>query len=119
MLIPNQNFKFDRKNFKFDKKMNHGNISINFSSNSGEILLQNQPIGYLMCFLSLFFIILYVPCAIVLWQPTQLKNSCYKIMACMAVVDISTLVFGGFLDGIVSIVGTSESFLFSNINRVS
>lgn len=92
---------------------------LNSSSNATENLFQNQPVGYIMVILSVAFTILYVPCAIVLWQPEQLKNSCYKIMACMAVVDIFTLVIGGTLPGIVSIVGTKEGFLTSYVNKVS
>lgn len=103
--------------------MAHGNISTTStnipSSSTSVIWVQNQPFGCLMCVLSLFLITLYVPCAIVLWQPAQIKNSCYKIMACMAIVDISNLIIGGFIGGVVSVVGTSESFLVSNIDNVS
>lgn len=90
----------------------------NVSANSNENLLQNLPIGYLMAILSLIYIILYIPCAIVLWRLAQLNNSCHKIMAFMAVADILNLFTGGTLTGFVSIVGTSEAFLTSYTNKV-
>uniref|UniRef100_A0AC35FGM4 Uncharacterized protein n=1 Tax=Panagrolaimus sp. PS1159 TaxID=55785 RepID=A0AC35FGM4_9BILA len=61
--------------------------------------------GIFMIVGSIFFEFIYLPVIIVLWQPSLQKESCYKLMSFIAIIDVIAILLNGFLTGIFSILG--------------
>ena len=53
----------------------------------------------------MFYIIPYFPCVFVLWHKPLIENSCFKIMACMSIPDLTMLLVSGPYCGMMSILG--------------
>uniref|UniRef100_A0A914QQF9 G-protein coupled receptors family 1 profile domain-containing protein n=1 Tax=Panagrolaimus davidi TaxID=227884 RepID=A0A914QQF9_9BILA len=61
--------------------------------------------GIILIVGALIFEIMYMLVIPILWQPTFQKESCYKMMAYIAVIDILAITINGVLTGVFAILG--------------
>uniref|UniRef100_A0AC35U8J9 Serpentine Receptor, class T n=1 Tax=Rhabditophanes sp. KR3021 TaxID=114890 RepID=A0AC35U8J9_9BILA len=66
----------------------------------------NVPLGLFYIVLSVTFQILYVPSIMTLGSKAFIKQSAYKIMFVLGIVDFTVLCFLGCLDGYLTIIGS-------------
>ncbi|KAH7700295.1 hypothetical protein AAVH_32588 [Aphelenchoides avenae] len=58
---------------------------------------QHTVAGWVAMTLTVVFEVLYIPCFCVIIQPEYAKQSCFKLMALIAALDITLMPFTGFL----------------------
>ena len=65
----------------------------------------NGIVGWIYIIHTSCYMILYIPCLLVITKKPLIENSCFKIMACMAIPDIAQLLINGTYSGIMSVMG--------------
>ncbi|KAH7698246.1 Protein SRT-33, partial [Aphelenchoides avenae] len=70
-------------------------------------LEKRQRVGHGIVLLTcgIVFEILYIPCLFAMFQPHNLKNTCYKFMAYLGVIDSLSMTVAGILSGFFAING--------------
>ena len=90
-----------------------------FGANCTELQWRNRWLAGIYIFEGVFYTIIYLPCVIVLWRVLYHKNSCYKLMTCMGVVDLLALFIACTYSGVLCAVGlpvcSNENFFLAKI----
>lgn len=75
---------------------------------------QNVVLGSIYIVLGTIYVVPLVPCVIALCSRSLLDHSCYKIMASMAITDLTNVLLGSLGTGFCSILGVSyvENYMF-------
>ncbi|ULU13732.1 hypothetical protein L3Y34_016306 [Caenorhabditis briggsae] len=82
------------------------NCSAHTSQEWSDLYGVSHPIlGLLDVIFGVTVIILYIPIIVVMFQSEFYKMSCFKIMICLAIVDMSALVINSIITGILAIRG--------------
>ncbi|TKR72915.1 hypothetical protein L596_020299 [Steinernema carpocapsae] len=65
----------------------------------------NAPFGIAIFLVSMLLMVLYIPCLVVMLKSNLIKNSSYKIMFFVGIVDVCSLLVNGIGSGYFSYVG--------------
>ncbi|KAK0402559.1 hypothetical protein QR680_016402 [Steinernema hermaphroditum] len=86
----------------WEAKYNCGYHSEEFWKSEGNV---NIPLGYWYMVTGVIYMIPYIPCLIVMLKQDLFKNSCYKIMFFLGLIDFVTLGINAVLTGFLTIKG--------------
>uniref|UniRef100_A0A1I7YTC3 G_PROTEIN_RECEP_F1_2 domain-containing protein n=1 Tax=Steinernema glaseri TaxID=37863 RepID=A0A1I7YTC3_9BILA len=65
----------------------------------------NYPLGYWYIVSGVIYMMPYIPCLIVMLKQDLFRNSCYKIMFFLGLIDFVTLAINAVLTGFLTIQG--------------
>jgi hypothetical protein len=95
-------------------------IVLEACNNSNEYYRANhQNVGLGVTYISLgtFYVILYIPCLIVMLKKELWQNICYKLMFIVGIFDICTLTINAFLPGIIMVFALDYN-CYPNLNQI-
>uniref|UniRef100_A0A0N5C241 G_PROTEIN_RECEP_F1_2 domain-containing protein n=1 Tax=Strongyloides papillosus TaxID=174720 RepID=A0A0N5C241_STREA len=95
----------------FPEYYNHYICNIDELNYSVELSNQKPDImAYVLLIAGIIFIVIYIPCILVMLKNEFFNNSCYKIMVFLSLIDVSAVMASSIATGILGILRTPYCF---------
>ena len=78
---------------------------------------QNVGLGVVYLSLGTVYVILYIPCLIVMVKKELWSNICFKLMFFVGIFDIGTMMTNAFLPGIIMVFALDHN-CYPNLNQL-
>uniref|UniRef100_A0A0K0E438 7TM GPCR serpentine receptor class x (Srx) domain-containing protein n=1 Tax=Strongyloides stercoralis TaxID=6248 RepID=A0A0K0E438_STRER len=89
----------------FSKIYNHYKCNADEINHSMELLNEKpDAMGYVFLILGIIFIVTYLPCIFIMCHRVFLRNSCYKIMLLLSIIDVCAVMINSIATGLFIIL---------------